>query len=253
MRKLIPAISALLAAALIAAGAFLPQITAFLMDQAEKGRTGSAPIQSVELNLRDETAAEYAAQRLAMESHMYAVPIDLQVASMTEEEVYAAVEENMKDYEAAGIFDWFPYTSRSAEPYMGIDAGNISQTGVFWGVTYVNEKSPYQYLFVHIDDETGKIYFLNYEDYGKESAYSETSPEYTAQMNYILDNFTRIFFYQLGLAEVRQYYDSEGLVEQEEVDGDVHLRRYRMGDAEYGEITIEFYANPAGFHLYYFG
>ena len=134
---------------------------------------------------------------------------------------------------------------------MGIDAGNISQTGVFWGVTYVNEKSPYQYLFVHIDDETGKIYFLNYEDYGKESAYSETSPEYTAQMNYILDNFTRIFFYQLGLADVKKFYDSKALVEEEEVDGGVYLRRYVMEDDEYGEISIEFYANPSGFRLYY--
>lgn len=253
MRKLIPAVTTLLALALIFAGAFLPQITAFLMDRSENGKTGSAPIQSVELNLRDVTSTEYAAQRLILMQQLTSMPIDASEASMTVDEVYAAVEENMKDYEAAGIFNWFPYTSRTAEPYLGVNSQDTSQTTVFWAVTFVNEKSPYQSLFVHLDDLSGKIYYLNFEDYGKESAYPVPSPEYTAHMNYILDNFTRIFFYQLGLAEVRQYYDSKGLVEQEEVDGGVFMRRYTMGDEQYGEITIEFYASTGGLHSYYHG
>ena len=43
------------------------------------------------------------------------------------------------------------------------------------------------------------------------------------------------------------------MVEQslEEVDGGVYLRRYVIEDDEYGEISIEFYANPSGFRLYY--
>ena len=170
---------------------------------------------------------------------------------MTEDEVYAAVERCMADYVDAGIFEWFQYTTRAAGPSLGIDSQDIHNTGIFWGVTYVNEKSPYQSLFVQIDDENGKIYYLSYEDYEKESIYSDRSPEYAARMNFVLDHFTEIFFDQLGLADVKKFYDSKALVEEEEVDGGVYLRRYVMEDDEYGEISIEFYANPSGFRLYY--
>ena len=182
---------------------------------------------------------------------MYTVPVDASETSMTVDEVYAAVERCMADYVDAGIFEWFQYTTRSAEPLLGIDSQDIHNTGIFWGVTYVNEKAPYQALFVHIDDENGKIYYLSYEDYEKESIYSDRSPEYAARMNFVLDHFTEIFFDQLGLADVKKFYDSKALVEEEEVDGGVYLRRYVMEDDEYGEISIEFYANPSGFRLYY--
>lgn len=170
---------------------------------------------------------------------------------MTETEVYAAVDRCMADYVDAGIFQWFKYTYRMAEPFLGIDSDRISNMGILWGVRYVNEKTPYQSLFVHIDDETGKILYLRYEDNGKETVYPEKSPEYAAQMNSVLDRFTQIFFDQLGLSETKQYYDSNGLVEAEEVDGGIYLRRYLMGDMEYGELTIEFYALPNGFNLYF--
>lgn len=251
MRKLIPAVTTLLALALIFAGAFLPQITAFVMDRAENGKIGSAPMQSVELNLRDRTQPNDMVRKLKLVQRMYTVPVDASETSMTVDEVYAAVERCMADYVDAGIFEWFQYTTRAAEPLLGIDSQDIHNTGIFWGVTYVNEKAPYQALFVHIDDENGKIYYLSYEDYEKESIYSDRSPEYAARMNFVLDHFTEIFFDQLGLADVKKFYDSKALVEEEEVDGGVYLRRYVMEDDEYGEISIEFYANPSGFRLYY--
>ena len=75
MRKLIPAVTTLLALALIFAGAFLPQITAFVMDRAENGKIGSAPMQSVELNLRDGTQPTDMVRKLELVQRMYTISV----------------------------------------------------------------------------------------------------------------------------------------------------------------------------------
>lgn len=251
MRKQMSVLCVLMAASLIAVGAFLPRIIATVMDQADNDNTGSSLIQAVELDLHDRTQPEGMIRKLAMEQRMYTVPINASEATMTEDEAYAVAERCMADYVDAGIFEWFAYTTRMAEPILGIDATDIDNTAIIWSVAYVNENDPYQSLFIHIDDETGKILYLIFEDYGKENVYPEKSPEYSAQMYSVLDRFTQIFFDQLGLSETKQYYDSNELYAQGDVDGGVYLRNYCIGDSEYGEISIEFYATPAGFCIYY--
>lgn len=246
-------LTALLASALIIACAFLPQMTASAMDWTKNGKNTSAPIQPVELNFHDGTQPEDMVRKMAVEQRMYTIPIDLSEASMTKDEVYAAAERCMADYVDAGIFEWFSYTNREAESILGIDSTDIDNTAIIWSVTFVNENDPYQYLFLHLDDETGKILYLFYENYEKHIVYPENDPAYAAQMNFSLDRFTQIFFEQLGLSDIRQYNDSNELYTQGVVDGGVYVRNYCIGDKTYGEINIEFYATPAGFYFYYHG
>ncbi|MGM9602351.1 MAG: hypothetical protein ACI3W5_12335 [Faecousia sp.] len=256
MRKVLSVFCVLIAAALVFAGAVLPRISAAVVDRMNENKTGSAPIQTVALNLQDRaeqnsTPGENMLHKLAMEQHMYTVPIDPSEASMTEEEVYAAVESRMEDYVQAGIFEWFPYTYRMAEPILGIYADGISNMNIIWSVAYAYEEKPYQSLFIHIDDETGKILYLQYDNYGIVNTYPEKSPEYADRMNYILDSTSGIFFNQLGLSEVKENLDSNNLYNEGSVDGGVYRRVYPIADSEYGEISLVFRAEPSGFSATY--
>ena len=256
MRKAISVFCVLIAAALVFAGAVLPRISAAVVDRMHENKSGSAPIQTVDLNLQDRveqnsTRSENIIRKLAMERRMYTVPVDPSDASMTEQEVYAAVKSCMEDYEQAGIFEWFPYTYQMAEPILAISGEDISNMHIIWSVTFVYEDKPYQYLFVHVDDVTGKILYLRYDNYGVYNTYSVNSPEYDAQMDSVLSSFSRIFFGQLGLSEVKGSQDANNLYDQWVIDGGVYLRKYTVADSEYGEIPLLFYAEPSGFSISY--
>lgn len=256
MRRVLSVFCVLIAAALIFAGAVLPRISAAVVDRMNDKKTGSAPIQTVALNLQDRaeqnsTRSENMIRKLAMEQRMYTVPVDPSEASMTEEEVCAAVESCMEDYVHAGIFEWFPYTYQMAEPFLGIYADGISNVNIIWSVSYVYEDKPYQSLFVHIDDETGKILNLQYDNYGISYTYPDKTSEYDSRMNYILDSTSRIFFDQLGLSDIKGSQDANNLYDQWVIDGGVYLRKYTVVDSEYGEIPLVFYAEPSGFYISY--
>lgn len=256
MRRVLSVFCVLIAAALIFAGAVLPRISAAVVDRMNDKKTGSAPIQTVALNLQDRaeqngTRSENMIRKLAMEQRIYTVPVDPSEASMTEEEVYAAVESCMEDYVHAGIFEWFPYTYQMAEPILGIYADGISNMHIIWSVSYVYEDEPYQSLFIHIDDETGKILYLRYINYGISYTYPDKTSEYDSRMNYILDSTSRIFFDQLGLSDIKGSQDANNLYDQWVIDGGVYLRKYTVADSEYGEIPLVFYAEPSGFYISY--
>lgn len=238
----------LLAFILIAAGAFLPRMTAAVMDQAENESSGSAPVQSVELYFYDRTQPQDMVRKLATQQSMYSVPAHLSEASMTEDEVFAAAERCMADYVSAGIFTWFPYTARTAEFFSCMDSEHVGNMAYIWVVSYTNRYAPFESLYLHIDDETGKILFLNYEGAEREAAASEGNLEYADYGIYALNCFTQIFFDQLGLQDVQnQDYGQEILK-----DG-IYIQRYLIEDEEYGIIYIEFYISPIGLYIYYPG
>lgn len=261
MRKIVSAFCLLIAAALIFAGAMLPRISAAVTDGAKNKKNGSAPLQSIELDLENNPREEEAQPdeilyHLSFEKKMYTVAIQMSRASMTEEEVYAAADKAMADYAKAGIFEWFPYTFLQAEPVLAINTGSrnsesIADMRIIWCVSYVHEGEPYQSLSLHIDDETGKIFDIWYADYANQIKFDKKSPEYEAYMNNILDNFTRIYFDQLGLSERKQECEENGFCEERVLDnGASYVREYIMGYGNSDDISILFQAEPDGFTLY---
>ena len=98
MRKLKTLLILMLTGLLFAFFAVLPRLTGAFYDDRLQGQSGSAPIQSVELELHDmdSDAPGYMLRKLALERSMTDVPITSQQASMTEEEVIAAAQAGME-------------------------------------------------------------------------------------------------------------------------------------------------------------
>lgn len=237
----------LLTILLLIACASLPAIAAAVQDKASVNNSGYSDMQSVELNLGEEKETLPMMGKLAMLGNMEVVNIDLSQASMTEEEVFTAVEAQMAAYEEAGIFQWFDVTLRSAVPKLGVDLDDANNFLVHWTVSFVNEDNPIS-LVLDIDDETGKILSLTYGVYD-----SFTMDGVWKRNKVIMDDFTDVYFTQLGLTEAAEYAESTGTgYEYSERDGGVSSALYSFGDVTYGEITMEFYVEgPGGFYLYF--
>lgn len=253
MNKLKTVTVLLLTVLLIAALALLPQAVASVSDTMANEKPGTASIQSIELELRgDDQQPGYMMRKLALEQWMTTVPIKSDEASMTEDEVYAAVEAGMEPYVQANIFEWFDFTYRAAEPYFGLDPYDKSNYMVFWGVTLVNESAPYQSLFLHIDDETGKILCIKYETYA-DDRFNYYYPE---KQRLMMEGFVDAFLSPLELtqADLAEYKDLLGTgVEELDLTDDVTAVQYTFDDAQYGEIHVEFYIIPSGFYVYFPG
>ena len=249
MRKIRIPILLLLTAVLIAAGALLPRIVAAVQDTVHTNKAGYSDIQSVALEFGEskDQAAVRMMKKLTLEKNMHTLPIDTAEASMTEAEVYEAVEACMDVYVANGLFRWFKDTYRSVEAYLAIDPDNANNISVFWAVHIVKEDDPYHNLFLHLDDETGKIIYLDYVNYEPNETTYTPGEAFTETLYREAEAFTSIYFDQLGLTDMASHAQVEVL----ERDGDVLELRYTFSDEEYGELTIEFYVQTNGFYIHF--
>lgn len=250
MNKLKTAAVLLFTVMLIAVMAMLPRTVAIISDLVANEKPDSAPMQSVELAFDSDRIDEpgYMMRKLALEQRMTSIPIEPEQASMTEEEAIIAAQVGMDYYTEANMFEWFEYTFCSAEPYLGVDSENKNNNTIFWGVTFSTQNEPYHYLFLHIDDETGKILYLSYETYGPDQ-YNYYYPE---NQQLMMEGFVDAFFRPLNLTRRNEYENllGESVVEQDLTD-DVTCIVYTFEDAEYGTIHVAFHISPEGFHVYF--
>lgn len=243
MNKLKSLLIFLLTAILLITGAFLPNITAAMADQVRNGKVNTAPIQSVQLEFGSEKPTDSMIRKLAIRSRMNTLPIAPGDASMTEEEVFAAAESCMEQYISAGIFSWFEETHRMAEPHLAINPYNTDEFYIFWAVNFVGENDPYSNLFLHLDDETGRILYIDYVTYDPDRAYL------SKEQSQVIDAFSQLYFDQLDLMEAADPTSSKTVTVTKEMSKDVWCRRYSFTDTGYGAFTLEFYVKPKGFYL----
>ena len=248
MRKLKTMLVLMLTGVIFAFFAVLPRLAGAFSDDRLRGQSGSASIQSVALELHDmdSDAPGYMLRKLALERFLTSVPITPQQASMTEEEAIAAAQAGMDIYVDAGIFEWFDCTYQGAEPYFCLEPSDKSRHMIFWSVIFINEASPYQSLLLHIDDETGKIIYIKYEDYGptREFANAEAAEQ-------LLDRFIHAFLSPLSLlpSQLETYENLEGSVSRETthyINGSDVIFTYR--DAQYGDVYIVLTVTSTGFY-----
>lgn len=239
----------ILVAALIIAGAFLPKITGAVLDISTNEKSDSAPMQSLELAFSKDNQREprYMLRRLALEQNKLAVPIAPDQAAMTEDEVYAAVEEGMEAYVDANVFEWFEVTSRGAEPYLAVDFDKKSNNAIVWDVTYSSDSEPYHYLILSIDDETGKIIFINYDTNGDDK-YRYYDPE---DQYLMMEGLVGAFLSPLDLTSYESLTGTE--VSEVNTTDEVTAVQYSFHDADYGDITVQFHIYPNGFFTYFSG
>lgn len=232
----------LLTAVLIITGAFLPRITGAIADQMRSSKVHTAPIQSVQLNLNSNTANSMI-QKLSIRSEMHTIPITAEDASMTEDEVFAAVEACMDMYVSNKIFSWFEETYRTAEPHLAINPNNTKDFFIFWAVNFVEEKDPYNNLFLHLDDETGQILYIDYVTYDPDKSY------FPEDQSYVVDTFSGLYFEQLGLSDLADPDFSENVTLDEMISNDVWSKRYTFSGLGTDTFSIEFYVKPKGFYI----
>ena len=215
---------------LLLLGGGMPWIVSAVQDNALLHHSGYCDIDAIQLDFSERSMAD----KLSLLSRSQPVDITHTQATMTQEEVFAAVEREMAQYEDAGIFQWFEITRRTAQPKLGIDVNDVNHYLVYWTVTYINKKDPSRSLVVDLDDESGKILSIRYE------VYDTYSMDGVWERNRAtMDAFTEIYFSQLDLTP-RDY-------EYFERDGGVSSALYH-----FEEFAIEFFAEGAGgFYLYF--
>lgn len=236
----------LLSLLIIAALSILPRAVAVISDIRATEKPDSAPMQSVELDFDSEKAENtgYMMRKLALEQRMNDIPIESEQASMTSEEVVNAAVAGMEAYTQVDLFEWFDYTYCSTEAYLAVDAEQKTNISVIWGVTFCNENDPYNYLFLHIDDETGKIVYINYATADKEP-YLALDREKQVKM---IEGFADAFFRPLNLMMDAELEVS--MTDRNILDNGIDAK-YTFVDAEYGTICVELHIRPERFWVSY--
>lgn len=252
MHRLHAVFSILISLALLAGLALLPNVIAGISDFLSNGKPGTAAIEPVELTVYSNRTDEpgYMMRKLALYQTMTTIPISPDQAKMSEEEVLTAAIDGMTLYMEANMFEWFEYHYSSAEPYIGIDPGDKSKNMIFWAVTFAVKKDPYHNLFLHIDDETGKILYMKYETDGPD----RFNYYYPDNQRLMMEGFVDSFFRPLNLVshQLSEYKNlvSQNVAERKLTD-DVTCVRYTFEDSEYGIIIVEFTISPKGFLVSY--
>lgn len=252
MYRLKAVFAVLLSLILITGLALLPRGIAGISDFLSNGKPGTASMNTVELTVYSDQTDEpgYMMRKLALYQNMTTIPISQDQAKMSEEEVFTAAIDGMALYMEANMFEWFEYHYSSAEPYIGIDPADKSKNMIFWAVTFAVKNDPYHQLFLHIDDETGKILYIEYETDGPD----QFNYYYPDNQRLMMEGFVDSFFRPLNLVshQLSEYKNlvSQNIMERKLTD-DVTCVRYTFEDSKYGVIIVEFLISPKGFIVSY--
>ncbi len=251
MRKLLQFLLLLLSAAIIAAGAFLPEILSSAMDASERQNLNSAPMEPVELDLRAREKADIhdsaesggILQDMAIYQKTTSIPVTPDLATMNEQEALHAAERALEPYLNAGILTYFDPTYRTVEPYLFLDPDDTSRSILIWTVTFVRDgKGSYQSIVVHITDSGGKLLYLAADSL--DSGIWEVnypSGEVSSQQQ-VLYAVCKLYLDELDLTEIMN--DSSSAVK--EGSDSTWLRRYYIRyDEALGTIRIEFALSPS--------
>lgn len=243
MKKLKIFLLLLLTAALLLGCAVLPKAAAWLQDKAA-GTVHYADLQPVYLELGSEAPETEPAfnilEKLSIIQQSYMFPLTSGSMRMTEEEVMAAAMEQLQPYFDSGFISEsdFPYYMPAATIAMSAD--QLGTYVKFWTVNLVNENDPYRSVFLHLDDETGKILLIQYE--------TTTENFYKENQQWVLEEVAAFFFQGLGLdTELETLEGAQANVETIDLTGKATALRCSIDTAQYGQILIEIYVNEQGF------
>lgn len=252
MHRLKNIFTVLLTVILIMAGAVLPSVVSSVFDDAVIEKSGSRSVNTVQLNVsneEDRTEKSDLLKKLAMMKNMNTIPVTENETTMTVDDACTAADLCLQEYKSVGIIPDFDVTYWSAEPYMAVESQNVGNYFFFWTVNLVNEYEPYHNLLLHIDDETGRILYINFISNAEE--YMNTD-RYT-----LMESFSKIYLQELGiLQDVQEINEANG--EFAYVDGeidsgnDILQKRYCISDDTYGDILIDLYVNISGCIEVYF-
>ena len=154
----------LLAVLLTAVVAILPQAVAVMQDRAVHSQAKYGTIQTVQFNFENnaEAAQVSVMGKLAMtRQSFYSISEDK--ASMTQEEVLKAAETGLLPYYENGLmFNQWDAAGKYMTPYITYGVNN--EYCIFWSVAFsLDADEGYYNLHLYVDDESGKIFWIDYQ------------------------------------------------------------------------------------------
>lgn len=225
---------------LLIAMALLPQGIAAAEDAVRFNQEQSASLLSFALNLtQEEESPEALAMRLlAMEQNMASLPIPQEAASKTEQEVEALARQYAEQFIDAYSVQWYDPDEFYLAVQLTVEPDDYSNTRIFWTVSYVQSSGAYRSLFMHIDDKTGRLLYINWDilsDLDEQRDVAE-----------LLKTYANLYFRGLGLERYQELgTESMGISEYD------NWIRYDFTDESYGQIRVVFVLFSDHFTMYF--
>lgn len=235
----------LLATATLVLGAVLPGVVAAWQDEGHG--VSFAPISAVELELRQDGLT--LGERIAILSDpSTTTEIPEGMAERTSEEILDLAAEQLMAYQKAGLIlspDLDVHTQTfSCVPWMAIYYGDVTRNCVYWAlrIQFDGEEMP---LYLTIDDETGIILAIQYED-SKTGYYLDGETDYF-DPEISMDTLREVYLAELG----EEFTEHEPSYVETEALGAPYGQYCQLswGETLYGECRIAFDMWHYGFRI----
>lgn len=220
-----------LTAVLLTGLALLPRATFRIADAWSEGVLQAAELQPPELELvpAEESSWDRAMRQLALERDMRTVPVSMDLAARTPEDIQGIVRRYITQYiEAFSAVSYYE-GDFFLDLQLAIDPADYKNSMLIWTASYVETGKPYRSTFMHIDDQTGQLLYLNTD---------MLSREFYTENDYLdtLEEFAKQYFVGLGIPEY-------GNVSQKEAGLSEYSRwvRYTFDDEIHGTVAVEFF------------
>ena len=229
--------SLILALTLLCIGlmAFLPRLTGWLQDRRTVNKVLYEESAQVRLEIQQDMPLLGKLSLLCRMEGVLEVPEAM--ARMTVEEAEKAAVDALKPYMEAGLIPEFTVWHVEARPLLILTPEEADLAGLVWATTILADEEGVLNVSVDVDDASGTLLRLNFNyEYWEKTDLSGS-----------FSRFAEIYFAGLGMADYEQYAtdDLEALYIGENTVG----RRYRIGDAVYGEVNLDLYVHRYGFNV----
>lgn len=215
--------------------AFLPWITGWLQDRRTENQVLYENSARVQLEIREDMSVLGKLSLLCRMEGVLEVPETL--TEMTVEEAEQAAVDALQPYMEAGLIPEFTVWYVEARPLLILTPEEAELAGLVWAVTVLADDEGVLNVSVDIDDATGTLLRLNFSyEYWEKTDLSGS-----------LYRFAEIYFAGLGVEDYEQFATDE--LENRYIGDDVAGIRYRMEDADYGQVNLDLYVHRYGFYV----
>lgn len=200
MKKWMFPLLLLLTVLLLISFAFLPILAGILQDSGVERTVSHRPLHSIAPYISENGSGLLVSDKLKILQESEISSIVPAMASMTEEQVRAAVEAGIQPYVETGIMRSFEAWEFHATPYVAISWQDAAHWFLYWEVSLVDVSDENQQsLNVTLDDETGKFLMLQYFDF-----YAKEDLQLWDENCLPLNQFAQIWLEQAGLWDSAQ-------------------------------------------------
>lgn len=210
MRKWIAPLLLLAAVLLVVSLGFLPTLTGALQDGADKKTVHYHTLHNVAPTVPEESFGLNFLDKLQILQECEVSSIVPAMASMTEQQLHAAIEAELQPYADAGVIRLFEVQEFQAKPCVAISWQDAQEYFLFWTVSLVGAGSEDPcMLHLQVDDETGKLLAIAY--YNPKPLAGQPAVE---ERRELLERFSQIWLDRTGLRECAQPTASDDAAQQ---------------------------------------